>query len=53
MSMESLFAAIGGILILGESLTARLAIGGVLMLGGTVVSQLEPAAKAPAAKAPS
>jgi drug/metabolite transporter (DMT)-like permease len=43
MSLESLFAAIGGIIILGEPLTIRLAIGGVLMLGGTIVSQLEPA----------
>jgi drug/metabolite transporter (DMT)-like permease len=45
MSMESLFAAIGGIIILGEPLTARLAAGGALMLAGTVVSQLEPAAR--------
>jgi drug/metabolite transporter (DMT)-like permease len=42
LSMESLFAAVGGIILLGEPLTSRLAIGGVLMLGGTVVSQLEP-----------
>ena len=42
MSMESLFAAIGGSIILGESLTARLAVGGLLMLAGTVVSQIEP-----------
>lgn len=45
MSLESLFGAIGGIIILGEPLTARLAIGGVLMLGGTIVSQLEPSPK--------
>jgi drug/metabolite transporter (DMT)-like permease len=43
MSLESLFAAIGGIIILGEPLTVRLAAGGLLMLAGTVVSQLEPA----------
>ena len=44
LSMESLFAAIGGIVLLGEPLTARLAVGGVMMLGGTVLSQLEPQA---------
>jgi drug/metabolite transporter (DMT)-like permease len=43
MSLESLFAAIGGIILLGEPLTARLAIGGALMLAGTIISQLEPA----------
>jgi drug/metabolite transporter (DMT)-like permease len=42
LSMESLFAAIGGIILLGEPLTTRLVAGGVLMLGGTIVSQLEP-----------
>jgi drug/metabolite transporter (DMT)-like permease len=42
MSLESLFAAIGGIVLLGEPLTGRFAIGGVLMLGGTIISQLEP-----------
>ncbi len=49
LSMESLFAAVGGIIILGESLTARLAIGGLLMLAGTIVSQTESGApkKAP------
>jgi drug/metabolite transporter (DMT)-like permease len=45
MSLESLFAAIGGIILLGEPLTGRLVAGGCLMLGGMVVSQLEPAAK--------
>jgi len=50
MSLESLFAAIGGIIILGEPLTARLALGGALMLIGTIVSQLElPKPSAPAA----
>jgi drug/metabolite transporter (DMT)-like permease len=43
MSLESLFAAIGGIIILGEPLTGRLAAGGVLMLAGTMISQMEPA----------
>ena len=42
MSLESLFAAIGGIILLGEPLTGRLVAGGVLMLGGTIVSQMEP-----------
>jgi drug/metabolite transporter (DMT)-like permease len=41
MSLESLFAAIGGIILLGEPLTGRLAIGGALMLAGTIISQLE------------
>jgi Predicted permease, DMT superfamily len=49
MSLESLFSAIGGILILGEPCTASLAVGGALMLAGTIVSQLEPAAPSPAA----
>ena len=43
LSLESLFAAIGGIVLLGEPLTVRLVVGGALMLGGTIVSQLEPA----------
>jgi len=42
LSMEALFGGIGGILILGEPLTARLVAGGALMLAGAVVSQLEP-----------
>ena len=41
LSLESLFAAIGGIILLGEPLTPRLAVGGALMLAGTIVSQLE------------
>jgi drug/metabolite transporter (DMT)-like permease len=45
MSLESLFAAIGGIILLGEPLTPRLAVGGVLMLAGTIISQLEPAGR--------
>jgi drug/metabolite transporter (DMT)-like permease len=45
MSLESLFSAIGGIILLGESLTSRLAVGGALMLAGTIVSQLEPGGK--------
>jgi drug/metabolite transporter (DMT)-like permease len=47
MSMESLFAAVGGVLILGEPLTQRLALGGTVMLAGMVIAQLElPARKA-------
>ncbi len=45
LSMESLFAAIGGIILLGEQLTSRLAVGGALMLGGTIVSQLDSPAR--------
>jgi drug/metabolite transporter (DMT)-like permease len=41
LSLESLFAAIGGIILLGEPVTGRLVAGGVLMLGGTIISQLE------------
>jgi drug/metabolite transporter (DMT)-like permease len=41
LSMEALFAGIGGVLILGESVTLRLVAGGLLMLAGMVVSQIE------------
>ena len=41
LSLESLFAAIGGILILNEALTFRIALGGILMLSGVIVSQLK------------
>ncbi len=44
LSMEALFAAIGGVLFLREPLTLRLALGGVLMLTGMIISQLEPSA---------
>jgi drug/metabolite transporter (DMT)-like permease len=40
LSMESLFAAIGGILILHEPLTFPIALGGILMLSGVILSQL-------------
>jgi len=43
LSMEALFAGIGGVLLLGEPLTLRLVAGGTLMLGGMVVSQWQPA----------
>jgi drug/metabolite transporter (DMT)-like permease len=45
LSLESLFSAIGGIILLGEPFTARLAFGGALMLAGAIVSQLEPGAR--------
>ncbi len=41
LSLESLFAAIGGIVILNESLSLRIGIGGILMLTGVIVSQLK------------
>lgn len=45
MALEGLFGAIGGILVLGEPLTWKLAVGGGLMLGGAILSQLAPAGK--------
>ena len=41
LGLESLFAAIGGILILSEPLSLRIGIGGILMLTGVIVSQLK------------
>lgn len=41
MSLEALFAGVGGVLILHEPLTPRLAAGGALMLTGVIVSQWE------------
>jgi len=46
LSMEALFAAIGGVLVLHEPLTPRIALGGLLMLGGMVCSQTGPKAGA-------
>ncbi len=43
LSMESLFAAIGGVILLGEPVTARLVIGGAFMLSGMLISQTESA----------
>jgi drug/metabolite transporter (DMT)-like permease len=43
LSMEALFAGIGGVLLLDEPLTLRLVAGGTLMLAGMVVSQWQPA----------
>jgi len=42
LSMEALFAAIGGVLFLHEPVTVRLLAGGGLMLAGMICSQLEP-----------
>jgi drug/metabolite transporter (DMT)-like permease len=46
LSMEALFAGLGGVMLLAEPLTARLAAGGALMFAGAVLSQLEPRVKA-------
>ncbi|MBE0567491.1 MAG: DMT family transporter [Krumholzibacteria bacterium] len=50
LSLESVFAAVGGGLLLGEVLGLRGLAGCALMLGGVLVAQLGPAA--PAAQAP-
>ena len=43
LSLEGLFAALGGALLLGEAFTGRELAGCVLMLGGMIVSQFGPA----------
>jgi drug/metabolite transporter (DMT)-like permease len=48
MAMQALFAGLGGVLLLGEPWTPRLAAGGLLMLAGMVVSQLGPEGPEPA-----
>ncbi len=51
LSLEGLFAAVGGFLLLGERFSGREIAGGVLMLAGMIVSQFSaPAAKAAAEK---
>ena len=40
LSLESLFAVIGGWFILSEPMTARIILGCVLMLGGMIVAQI-------------
>jgi drug/metabolite transporter (DMT)-like permease len=54
LSMEALFAGIGGVILLGEPLTGRLVVGGLLMFAGAIVSQLEsaPPVRAEGAKRP-
>ena len=42
LSLEAVFAVLGGMLVLGESLAGRGLIGCALMLAGMIVSQLEP-----------
>ncbi len=46
LSMEALFAGIGGVILLSEPLGPRLLVGGLLMLAGMVISQIEAAPKA-------
>lgn len=41
LSLESLFAALGGILILNELISWRIGMGGLLMLFGVIISQLK------------
>lgn len=41
LSFESLFAAVGGVLILHEPLTVQIAVGGILMLSGAIISQVK------------
>lgn len=45
LSMEGLFAALGGALLLGERFTVRETLGAFLMLSGMVISQWSPEAK--------
>lgn len=53
LSMEALFAGIGGVLLLKEPLTWRLLAGGVLMLAGMVLSQMRSTPRGQRASAPS
>lgn len=46
LSMESVFGAIGGALLLGESMSTRGLVGCALILGGIIFTQIKPAAKA-------
>ncbi len=52
LSMEAVFAVLGGRLLLGEHLTARALAGCVLMLAGILISQLWPTRKPAAAHSP-
>jgi drug/metabolite transporter (DMT)-like permease len=45
MSMESVFGALGGALILGESMSTRGYLGCGLILGGILISQIKPSSK--------
>jgi drug/metabolite transporter (DMT)-like permease len=52
MAMESVFGALGGALILGESMGLRGYLGAALMITGVIVSQLGAVSKKPDAVAP-
>ena len=52
LSMEALFAALGGAVILGETIDRRTALGGALMLAGMVISQTIKPEPAPASRYP-
>ena len=41
LSLESVFAAVGGVLLLDETVTLRKAVGGLLVLAGIILSQLD------------
>ncbi len=45
LSLESLFAAIGGWIILGETFTQKGLFGAALILSGVIISQLKPASE--------
>lgn len=47
LSLEAAFAVLGGMLVLGETLSARGLVGCALMLAGMIVSQLEPRRRRP------
>jgi drug/metabolite transporter (DMT)-like permease len=44
LSMEALFAGVGGVLLLHEPFTWRLGAGGALMVAGMILSQVPPKA---------
>ncbi len=52
LSLESVFAALGGLWLLGEELSMRAWSGCALMLAGMLLSQLRPSLPAPLAVAP-
>lgn len=47
LSLEAVFAVLGGMLVLGETLPARGLVGCALMLAGMILSQLEPRRRRP------
>ena len=48
LSLEAVFAVLGGMLLLGETLPVRGLVGCALMLAGMILSQLEPRRRPPA-----